>query len=442
VPLRPNNSTWHALYVDPVITPKFRKRFRLRFRLPYEEYKLLLTEVKTDDRYFKRWNGKDAVGTQASPLELLLLGGLRYLGRGWTLDDLEESTGIDRETHRQFLHAFIDYGSTPLYRKHVTIPAEDALENNSFEYSVAGFHGAIGSMDGTHVIQWCVSFKQQNMHLGWKDKHTTRTYNLTCNHRRRILCTTKGHPGTYNDKMLVRFDEVITAVKRGELYQDNIFELYEQSVDGTVNKVKYRGVWFLCDNGYLNWGITIPPFKNSTDYREIRFSEWLESMRKDVECCFGIMKGRWRCLKTGIRLHGVDAGDKIWLTCCALHNRLLEVDGLDNKWEQGVPSDWQSKMGEHEQADAPLAIQRLNAPSLIRNYDTTEQHGSADVVLPPEDSQLVVNDPSADGTGAIPVRNLSMKCFRQKLVEHFDICFQKKELHWPTRLKNFTPRNI
>jgi hypothetical protein len=43
---------------------------------------------------------------------------------------------------------------------------------------------------------------------------------------------------------------------------------------------------------------------------EIRWSKWLESMRKDVECTFGILKGRWRILKSGIRIEGVDAVDK------------------------------------------------------------------------------------------------------------------------------------
>jgi hypothetical protein len=55
-------------------------------------------------------------------------------------------------------------------------------------------------------------------------------------------------------------------------------------------------------------------------------------MRKDVECTFGIMKGRFRILKSGIRLKGQEAGDKIFLTCCALHNWLLHVDGLDKHW--------------------------------------------------------------------------------------------------------------
>jgi DDE superfamily endonuclease len=60
-------------------------------------------------------------------------------------------------------------------------------------------------------------------------------------------------------------------------------------------------------------------FYNGTRSK-IWFSAWLESMRKDVGCTFGILKGRWRILKTGIRLFGVKAADKVFLTCCAMHN--------------------------------------------------------------------------------------------------------------------------
>jgi len=61
-------------------------------------------------------------------------------------------------------------------------------------------------------------------------------------------------------------------------------------------------------------------------------SHWLESLRKDVECTFGILKGRWHILKSGTRLQGVKVSNKIWKTCCALHNWLLEVDVMDDDW--------------------------------------------------------------------------------------------------------------
>jgi hypothetical protein len=93
--------------------------------------------------------------------------------------------------------------------------------------------------------------------------------------------------------------------------------------------------------------------------RKIRWSQWLESMRKDVECTFGILKGRWRILKAGVYLQSAIGIDRVWFTCCALHNWLLEVDGLDKRWESGVASDWEGELGEHDEEDVPNAIQNL-----------------------------------------------------------------------------------
>ena len=73
--------------------------------------------------------------------------------------------------------------------------------------------------------------------------------------------------------------------------------------------------------------------KETNSRSEIRFSEWLESLRNDVECAFGILKGRWRVLRAGIRVHGILTCDRVWLTYCVLHNILLEIDGLSENWE-------------------------------------------------------------------------------------------------------------
>ena len=98
---------------------------------------------------------------------------------------------------------------------------------------------------------------------------------------------------------------------------------------------------------------------------EIRFSDWIESMRKDVECTFGILKGRWRVLRYGIKLWGIKSTDRVWLTCCALHNWLLEVDGLAKGWENGVKSNWETEPDDPR--DVPFAIRRLRAPGNKRN---------------------------------------------------------------------------
>ena len=58
----------------------------------------------------------------------------------------------------------------------------------------------------------------------------------------------------------------------------------------------------MVDNGYVKVLTAIPLSKNAVTSKELRWSQWLESMQKDVECAFGILKAGWRILKTTIRL--------------------------------------------------------------------------------------------------------------------------------------------
>ena len=164
-------------------------------------------------------------------------------------------------------------------------------------FSQAGFNGCIGSSDGTHVPMLKCSQWASNTNKGFKLNVPARTYNVTVDHSRRILHSTTGHPGTWNNKTLILFDDYICGVNEGNIHHDYIFHLYEKDDAGKIVEIGYQGVWFIVDNGYLSWSCTIPPSGNGTTYEVIRFSEWLESIRKDVECTFGIMKGRFAILK-------------------------------------------------------------------------------------------------------------------------------------------------
>lgn len=114
---------------------------------------------------------------------------------------------------------------------------------------------------------------------------------MTVNHKRRILYTTSGFPGRWNDKTIVTFDEFLLGIREGTRLADVSFKLREQR-DGTTRERDYLGVWVMVDNGYLRSPTTIPPLKACSTYDELRWSKWLESLRKDVECTFGILKGR------------------------------------------------------------------------------------------------------------------------------------------------------
>ncbi len=285
--------------------------------------------------------------------------------------------------------------------------------------------------------------------MGFKSSHPARTYNLTCNHKRRILHSTKGHPSRWNDKTLAHFDQFLSGVHEGKILQDVTFQLF--SWEGQVGASRvigttYCGAWGLVDNGYHRWACTQAPAKHTLLRSEQRFSEWLESYRKDAECTFGILKGRFRVLQTGIRLQGPEAADKIWLTCCALHNLLLEEDGLD---------DWQGDLGLNEIEDirfAPFALQRLSSEEFrsfgSRNHvqESLQQHinrrqwqqqnsatDSDEDNLPEEIDAAVTGRVRYGNNGGIIVNSLSYQDFRNRLVEHFDILHRQNSVRWPFR---------
>jgi hypothetical protein len=131
---------------------------------------------------------------------------------------------------------------------------------------------------------------------------------------------------------MVWLNSFVSGICDGSILDDVSFELLACDKMGSLKTLKFTGIYVICDNGYLHWSCTVPPFGVANNIEEICWSKWLELMRKDVECTFSILKGQWRIIKSGVRLCGVDALYYVWLTCCALHNWLLEVDGLKEEW--------------------------------------------------------------------------------------------------------------
>lgn len=461
--LKPRETLWYIVCCSqnpnnqPATSSKLFAKFRRRFRLPFEEFKRFLATVSVHP-LFVRWTRRDATGRPASPIGLLLLGALRYLGRGLTFDDLEEYTAIDEETHRQFFHQFILYGETVMFPQYVRMPTTaEEFKTHMSEFYTGGLWGAGFSADATNVVMWRCEHNLKQANTGWKNTHPARSYNVCVNHRRRILSSTTGHPSRWNDKTLAWADPLMKGIHTGRILQDVQFKLLywegEPGKSKTLEK-KYRGAWGIVDNGYHRWSCTQAPAKVNYLLTEQRLSDWIESFRKDIECTFGILKGRWRILKTGIRLEGSIAADRIWLTCCALHNMLLEIDGLNEQWEDGAPSDWEGDMGNNDvddcQKHAPFAIRRLNNPQLQafgwRQHENNDcenivlsrerANNMPDAAEEEEDDDMdddLVTDERIHADGSVYVNSLSYFEFRKRLVEHFDILHRQHRIVWPTR---------
>jgi len=446
--LKPRETVWYAVCCkndrDQPPHSKLFTKFQRRFRMPFVQFRDLLSEVQQHE-LFSRWNRCDATGSPPSPIGLLLLGSLRYLGRGLTFDDLEEYTAIDEETHRQFFHVFIKFGESVLFPRYVVMPRTAIdFHTHRAEFTQGGLWGCGYSSDATNVVMWRCEHNLKQANTGFKSAHPTRSYNMCVNHRGRILHSTRGHPSRWNDKTLAWFDDFLCGVHKGTLLQDNTFDLlYWEGTPGksTILRQTCRGAWGLVDNGYHRWTSTQAPSKVNALIIEQRLSDWIESFRKDVECVFGTLKGRFRCLKTGIRLEGSVAADRIWLTCCALHNWLLEVDGMDTEWE----GEYGNNDPDECRRCAPMAIRRLTNPQLstfgrreheVSSIENLRVSRNSDDNIDADDD--LVTDIRTDDNGAIFVNSLSYFDFCDRLINHFDILHRNNKLRWPTRTRKTT----
>ena len=105
--------------------------------------------------------------------------------------------------------------------------------------------------------------------------------------------------------------------------------------------VRHKGLHTINDGGYHRWISTMSTYKpdeSGTVALELA-GRVHESVRKDVECAFGIMKRRHRVLKVPSRLSTINQQDDIFRSCCILHNMIMQFDGLDTLGDE--VGDWE-----------------------------------------------------------------------------------------------------
>lgn len=402
-------TSWGRLIRNPDVedeTTFWGKTFRRRFRLPFKLFKYVATICKEQQIF---GNETDAAGVAAMPVELKVLGALRTLGRATLHDDVAEITGADAETHRKAFLTFIRFTSTHFFQEWISLPEGSEFEQSQKEYSMLGFPNCVGSMDATH-LHWmrCPEFAKSD-HSG-KEGFPTRAFNVVVLHNGRIIHITRGHPGARNDKNIVRYDSFANRMRFKGLYKDLEFEIHQD--DGTV--IKLKGGYLISDNGYHHWSMFVCPFKLHSVMKIVRWSRWLESVRKDVECVFGRLKMRFRVLLNPIFLQKESDIDALFFTCSIFHNMLLMWDGLDVRYED--PSTWHLPGGGEEVED--------DEPSPNSGFfDLIDRRSQASVDMTYVWSGAQNADNETDVEDDFYSRRLA-------LIDHFDYLWKQKKIVW------------
>lgn len=407
-------SEWGQMLKNPRYQDPYDKKggqlFRRRFRVPFPVY-LEILRMTRESNWFTE--GRDAIGILAAPLELKVLSVLRVLGRGYCFDGVQELCFISAEVLRKFFHKFCELFAAKNFATYCSPPmTEDHIKHTTGVYARMGLPGCIGSTDCVHIRWERCPAGIRSSHKG-KEGYPTLSYEVTVDHSKRIIGVTQGHPGARNDKTIVKFDGFVTDIHEGRLYQNENFELLD--VDGVPRLQK--GLYLIVDGGYHKWRCLQCPMKHTSKIKEALWSKWVESVRKDVECCFGILKGRFRCLKLPIYYQSKPAIDNMFFTCCILHNILLNVDGYDVKWEQNV--NWEKQAGYHADEDITIFKKHWRrARALVGSTDYSLQGISA-----VQQRYEIFHD----GGEEVQDSHFSL---RHKLVEHFNRKYTAREIEW------------
>lgn len=266
---------------------------------------------------------RDAFYRQPVPLELKILSSFEMLGRGVPPAVPAKMIGCDQGTIRRFFNQFIFNVATNMNSSWIRFPRSSAEVKACVDtYAREHLPGCMGSIDCVHV-PWPKAIASLRSWYVGKEGIPTVAFQVIVDHSRKILSVSQPHPGSLNDKTIATMDSNLHAVRNLPLYTTFPWKALEAPSSDKF----MHGVYFVCDGGYHLWRVLQRCSVVTSSPRIMALMNRISSARKDVECTFGILKSRFRCLKVPILMAELSDVKNLFLTCCIFHNMLLDHDG-------------------------------------------------------------------------------------------------------------------
>ena len=207
----------------------------------------------------------------------------------------------------------------------------------------------------------------------------------------------------------------MSDLKEKKIYKDVSYKIRTGPDENDF--IELSSIYVIADGGYLDWSVIISAFGPSSNPTEYKFTDWIASVRKDVECFFGILKKRFRFLKCPIGLHSKEDIDNVYWTCCIIHNMILQFDGLDRLWEANV--NWGSiNPTNNAQNNNEINVGNDYNP-IIHNHDT---------FVPTYVHDLI---PESDIHSYESIEKVQHNKLKKMLANHLQIMYREGKLRWP-----------
>jgi hypothetical protein len=374
------------------------EKFRLRFRVPYSVFAGIVQMFVTREGW-NPFGAHDRFRKPSHPIQIKILWSLFILGRGTDLDTVSMLSHISIGSLSQFFHHFCEKMAS-IFQEYICMPTGNDLKAVVARYTRMGFPGCVGSTDCVHFYWDRCPHNARHLYLGKEGKPTV-AYSMIVDHNRRIRSLTVGNPGARNDKSIIQYDKSIQDIRSQSIYQDEKFTLYTSDGESKI----HRGLYLLCGNGHHKWRPMQCPNKYASETNAARWSERVESVRKDSEFTFGILKKRWRILRDHMLIQSKAKIDNIVFTCAILHNMLIDFDewsAADDEYD--IIEDLEADLQEEEMDSR---IENLSREPVDRSY-----------------------------TGGLDIQENEVEyetewfTLRKSLIEHYAVCFRLGQIEY------------
>ena len=419
---------WCLWIADPEIrdpTSRAGKRFRKLFRLPFVIFEAVVASCKSTGDSLFVYGLKNCCGEYSIPLEIKILFSLRVLAGGTKIADAAEMSGfMSNSEGNNFFSKFVVEFALIFEHIHIRPLEGDELLRSMSTYARLGLPGCIGSIDATFVPWGRVPKDDHNLCDG--DKGVGALFEAVVTHER-LVCAVGGFFGaTISDKISVKYSEYVEAVKQKVIGPDIKYKI--RTGLGEEDFIEIDRIYLVADGGYVHWPEIICGFPYSNDPFEYKFTDWVASVRKDVECFFGLLKCRFQYFNRPSKVDTAKLLRSIFVTACILHNMILRHDGLNNLWEQEL--NWSRLNGEgdvvEEEDDGEENLEENFVDSYLPViFDRNTFHPVRLAEIPP-----------IAYYGEVSVEVREFLTLRDLLSRHLHYTYATGNLRWPKVRKN------
>lgn len=110
--------------------------------------------------------------------------------------------------------------------------------------------------------------------------------------------------------------------------QSPLFTAQQQGIAAEVSFIvygnEYNMSYYLADGIYPEWAAYVKTFKMPQGAKHQHFAQRQESVRKDIECAFGVLQSRFAILRTPARTWSKRTLGEIMYACIIMHNMIVE----------------------------------------------------------------------------------------------------------------------